>query len=88
MNFGTGTAESAAALVEYCNVPGGSKWSDLRRQNGYEQPHNVKYWCMGNEMDGPWQIGHMQATEYGMKAADAARQMRVLDPTIKLVACG
>ena len=60
MNFGTGTAESAAALVEYCNIPGGTKWSDLRRQNGYEQPHNVKYWCMGNEMDGPWQIGHMQ----------------------------
>ena len=88
MNFGTGTAESAAALVEYCNVPSGTKWSDLRRQNGYEQPHNVKYWCMGNEMDGPWQIGHMEATEYGMKAADAARQMRVLDPTIKLVACG
>lgn len=88
LNFGTGTAEDAAALVEYCNVPGGTKWSNLRRSNGYEQPHDVKYWCVGNEMDGPWQIGHMPARDYGIKAADAARQMRVIDPTIKLVACG
>jgi alpha-L-arabinofuranosidase len=88
MNFGTGTAESAAALLEYCNVPGGTKWSDLRREHGYEQPHNVKYWCLGNEMDGPWQIGHMPAREYGAKAEDAARQMRGLDPTVKLIACG
>jgi len=88
MNFGTGTAESAAALLEYCNVPSGTKWSDLRRQNGYEQPHNVKYWCLGNEMDGPWQIGHMSARDYGQKAVDAARQMRVLDPAVKLIACG
>ena len=68
-NFGTGTAEMAAALVEYCNVDQGTKWSDLRRPHGYEQPHNVKYWCLGNEMDGPWQIGHMTAREYGRKAA-------------------
>ena len=88
LNFGTGSAESAAALVEYCNVEKGTRWSDLRRQHGYEQPHNVKYWCLGNEMDGPWQIGHMQAREYGQKAADAGRQMRVIDPTIKLIACG
>jgi len=88
LNFGTGTAEDAAALVEYCNVPSGTKWSELRRSHGYEQPHNVKFWCVGNEMDGPWQIGHMPAREYGIKAADAARQMRVIDPTVKLVACG
>ncbi|HZS70573.1 MAG TPA: alpha-N-arabinofuranosidase [Candidatus Acidoferrum sp.] len=88
MNFGTGTAEQAAALVEYCNVEKGTKWSDLRREHGYAEPHNVKYWCMGNEMDGPWQIGHMSAVEYGMKAADAARQMRVIDPNLKLIACG
>ncbi len=88
MNFGTGTAEQAAALVEYCNVEKGTKWSDLRREHGYAEPHMVKYWCMGNEMDGPWQIGHMSAVEYGMKAADAARQMRVIDPNLKLVACG
>jgi len=88
LNFGTASAEDAAALVEYCNVAKGTKWSDLRRSHGYEQPHNVKYWCLGNEMDGPWQIGHMPANEYGIKATDAARQMRVVDPSIKLIACG
>jgi len=88
LNFGTATAEDAAALVEYCNIAKGTKWSDLRRSHGYEQPHNVKYWCLGNEMDGPWQIGHMPAREYGIKATDAARQMRVLDSSIKLIACG
>jgi alpha-L-arabinofuranosidase len=87
-NFGTSTAEMAAALVEYCNVDKGTKWSDLRRQHGYERPHNVKYWCMGNEMDGSWQIGHMTAREYGRKAADTARQIRVIDPDAKLIACG
>jgi alpha-N-arabinofuranosidase len=88
LNFGTGTAEDAVALLEYCNVAGGTKWSNLRRSHGYEKPHNVKYWCVGNEMDGPWQIGHMPAREYGIKANDAARQMSNLDPTIKLIACG
>jgi alpha-N-arabinofuranosidase len=88
LNFGTGTAEDAAALLEYCNVEKGTKWSELRRSHGYEQPHNVKYWCVGNEMDGPWQIGHIPAREYGLKAMDAARQMRDVDPNIKLIACG
>ncbi len=88
LNFGTGTVEMAVALVEYCNVDRGTRWSDLRRQHGYEAPHNVKYWCLGNEMDGPWQIGHMSAVDYGRKAADAARQMRVLDSSLKLIACG
>jgi alpha-N-arabinofuranosidase len=87
-NLGTGTAEMAVALVEYCNVERGTKWSDLRRQHGYEQPHRVKYWCLGNEMDGPWQMGHMTAREYGRKARDAARQIRVVDPDTKLIACG
>ena len=87
-NFGTGTVESTVALVEYCNVDKGTKWSELRRQHGYEKPHNVKFWCLGNEMDGPWQIGHIPAREYGSKARDAARQMRVIDPTLKLIACG
>jgi alpha-N-arabinofuranosidase len=88
LNFGTGTAEDAAALVEYCNHPKGTKWSELRRSHGYEQPHAVKFWCVGNEMDGPWQIGHLPAREYGLKATDAARQMRAIDPSIKLIACG
>ena len=88
LNLGTGTAEQAAALVEYCNVEKGTKWSDLRRQHGIAEPYKVAHWCLGNEMDGPWQIGHMSATEYGLKAADAARQMRDVDPSLKLVACG
>lgn len=88
LNFGTGSVENAVALLEYCNVDRGTRWSDLRRQHGYETPHNVKYWCLGNEMDGPWQIGHMVAADYGRKAADAARQMRVIDPSLKLIACG
>jgi alpha-N-arabinofuranosidase len=88
MNFGTGTAEMAAAYVEYCNLDRGTKWSDLRRSHGYEQPHNVRHWCLGNEMDGPWQIGQMQAREYGRKARDVARQMRVVDRGLQLIACG
>jgi alpha-N-arabinofuranosidase len=88
LNLGTGTAEEAAALVEYCNVDKGTKWSDLRRQHGISDAYKVQHWCLGNEMDGPWQIGHMSATEYGLKAADAARQMRYVDPSLKLIACG
>jgi alpha-N-arabinofuranosidase len=88
LNLGTGTPEQAAALVEYCNVEKGTEWSDLRRQHGYMEPYNVKHWCLGNEMDGPWQIGHVTATEYGMKAQDAARQMRAVDPSVQLIACG
>ena len=67
------------AYVEYCNVDKGTKWSDLRREHGYDEPHNVRYWCMGNEMDGPWQMGRLTGREYGRKARDAARQIRVID---------
>jgi alpha-L-arabinofuranosidase len=88
VNLGTGTPESAAALVEYCNADQGTKWSDLRRKHGIAEPYHVTDWCLGNEMDGPWQVGHMSATEYGEKAADAGRQMRYVDPSLKLIACG
>jgi alpha-N-arabinofuranosidase len=88
LNFGTGSVETALAYVEYCNVPGGTKWSQLRQSHGYERPHGVRYWCLGNEMDGPWQIGQLQAREYGRKARDAAKQMRVIDPSLQLIACG
>ncbi len=88
LNLGTGTPEEAAALVEYCNLDQGTKWSDLRRKHGFAEPYKVKRWCLGNEMDGPWQIGHMTATEYGLKAQDAARQMRYVDPSLQLIACG
>jgi alpha-N-arabinofuranosidase len=88
VNLGTGTPEQAAALVEYCNVDKGTRWSEVRRKNGAPEAYKVQHWCLGNEMDGPWQIGHMTATEYGLKAEDAARQMRYVDPSLKLVACG
>jgi len=88
LNLGTGTTEQAAALVEYCNVEKGTNWSNLRRKHGIAEPYHVQNWCLGNEMDGPWQIGHMTATEYGLKAQDAARQMRYVDSSLKLIACG
>ena len=88
LNLGTSTPEMAAALVEYCNVEKGTKWSDLRRAHGVSDPYKVEHWCLGNEMDGPWQIGHMSAVDYGMKAADAGRQMRYVDPSVELIACG
>jgi len=88
LNLGTGTPEEAAALVEYCNVEKGTKWSDLRRKHGFAEPYKVKHWCLGNEMDGPWQIGHVTATEYGLKAQDAARQMHYVDPSLQFIACG
>ena len=88
MNFGTGSVEMALAYVEYCNLDRGTRWSDLRRSHGYERPHNVRYWCLGNEMDGRWQIGQLQAREYGRKARDAAKQMRTIDRDLQLIACG
>lgn len=88
VNLGTRGMDAARNLVEYCNHPEGTYWSDLRRQNGHEQPHDVKLWCLGNEMDGPWQIGHKTASAYGRLAADTAQAMRQVDPTIELVACG
>ncbi len=69
VNLGTGMPESAATLVEYCNVEKGTKWSELRRKHGIAEAHRVKYWCLGNEMDRPWQIGHVTAPEYGEKTA-------------------
>lgn len=88
VNMGTGTIQDAANLVEYCNAPIGSKYADLRASHGYHEPHNVRYWCIGNEMDGPWQIGHLDAIEYGNKAREAAKMMRIQDPSLKLVLCG
>lgn len=88
VNLGTGTPAEAGYMVEYCNHPSGTYWSDLRRKNGHEQPHNIKVWCLGNEMDGPWQICHLSAEDYGKKALEAAKIMKWIDPNIELVACG
>ena len=88
VNMGTGDIQSAADLVEYCNAPVGSYWADLRASHGFAAPHNVRYWCVGNEMDGPWQIGRLDAAAYGHKAAQAARMMKWHDPSIYTVLCG
>ncbi|MDF2845749.1 MAG: alpha-N-arabinofuranosidase [Herbinix sp.] len=88
VNLGTRGIEDAKNILEYCNIEKGSYYSDLRRKHGYEEPHNIKLWCLGNEMDGPWQMGHKTAEEYGRIAAEAGRIMRMVDPSIELVACG
>ena len=88
VNLGTLGPDEARAEVEYCNHPGGTYWSDLRRKNGNPGPHGIKLWCSGNEMDGPWQIGHKTADEYGRAACEAAKVMKWADPSIEVVACG
>jgi alpha-N-arabinofuranosidase len=88
VNLGTRGPDAARNLVEYCNFPEGTAWSDLRRSHGFRKPHNIKLWCLGNEMDGPWQICHRTAAEYGRIAAEAAKVMKWTDPSIELVACG
>jgi alpha-N-arabinofuranosidase len=87
-NMGTGTAEEAAEEVEYCNYNGNTTMANWRRENGHQEPYNIKMWCVGNEMDGPWQIQHMTAEEYGRKAMEASRMMKWMDPSIELVICG
>lgn len=88
VNLGTRGADDARNLVEYCNHPGGTYYSDLRRSHGAEQPHDIKLWCLGNEMDGEWQMGHKTAAEYGRAATEAAKLMKWVDPSIELVLCG
>jgi alpha-L-arabinofuranosidase len=88
VNLGTKGFTEALAMLEYCNHPGGSYWSDLRRKNGSKDPHNVKVWCLGNEMDGPWQMNHRTAYEYGRIANEVGRGMKVFDSSLELIACG
>ena len=88
VNLGTRGVDAARNLLEYCNHPGGTYWSDLRIKHGYKEPHKIKTWCLGNEMDGPWQIGQKTAEEYGRIAYETAKAMRLLDPDIQLVSCG
>jgi alpha-L-arabinofuranosidase len=88
VNLGTRGGDAARDLLEYCNHPSGTAWSDLRRSHGWEQPHAVKFWCLGNEMDGPWQMEAKTATEYGRIATEAAKMMKLIDGSIELAACG
>ncbi|MDR2156454.1 MAG: alpha-N-arabinofuranosidase [Clostridiales Family XIII bacterium] len=88
VNLGTGTPASAAALLEYVNGSLPTHYADLRRKNGRETPYGVKLWCLGNEMDGPWQICAKTAEEYGRVACETAKLMKWIDPSIELIACG
>jgi len=88
VNLGTRGLGEALDLLEYANHPGGTELSDRRRAHGVEEPHDIRMWCLGNEMDGPWQLGHKTATEYGRLCAEVARGMRQQDPGLVLVACG
>jgi alpha-L-arabinofuranosidase len=88
VNMGTGTIEEAQRWVEYTNVKEGSYYAELRKKHGYAEPHNIKYWSLGNEMDGFWQMGHLNAEDYSKKAREASKLMKLTDPTIKLVAAG
>jgi alpha-N-arabinofuranosidase len=88
VNLGTRGVQEAADLLEYCNHPEGTALSDLRRSHGVKEPHDIRVWCLGNELDGSWQVGHKTPYEYGRLAAETARAMRMVDPRIELVACG
>ena len=88
VNMGTGTIEEAQHWVEYCNISEGPYFAELRKKHGYPDPYNIKYWSLGNEMDGFWQMGHLNVEDYSKKAREAAKLMRLTDPTIKLVAAG
>ena len=88
VNLGTRGVQEAVDLLEYCNHPGGTRLSDQRRAHGSTAPYDVRLWCLGNEMDGPWQVGHRPAADYGRLAAATGRAMKMADPHIELVACG
>ena len=88
VNLGTRGADAARNLVEYCNYQGDSTWSRKRKENGSEEPYGIRTWCLGNEMDGPWQICHKTAEEYGRTAVEAGRLMKKVDKQIELVLCG
>ena len=88
VNLGTGTPEEARNWVEYCNSPSGTQYASRRAANGSPEPYGVKLWCLGNEMDGPWQLGHVPADQYAIRAQQAAKMMKDTDPGIELVACG
>ncbi|MVX63343.1 alpha-N-arabinofuranosidase [Clostridium chromiireducens] len=88
VNLGTRGIADACNLLEYCNHIGGTKYSDLRIKHGVKEPHKIKTWCLGNEMDGPWQIGHKTSEEYGRLALETGKAMKLIDPDIELVSCG
>lgn len=88
VNLSTDTLRSLSELVEYCNAPGGTRWADYRIANGHREPHDVRYWCLGNEVDGPWQIGQTDAVTYGNLAREAGKIVKRHDERNKTILCG
>ncbi|MDO8360436.1 MAG: alpha-N-arabinofuranosidase [Devosia sp.] len=88
INLGSRGLDEARNFVEYVNGPTGSYWGDLRKKNGRAAPFDVKHWCLGNEMDGPWQVGHKTADEYGRLASETAKTLRAFDKSLELIVCG
>ena len=88
VNLGSRGVQAAVDLLEYCNYPSGTRLSDSRVANGAPEPFDIRLWCLGNEMDGPWQIGHTSAADYARLASQTARAMKRFDPELGLVACG
>lgn len=88
VNLGTRGVQDAINCLEYCNGVQDTYYANMRRQNGLDEPFGIKVWCLGNEMDGPWQICAKTAQEYGSIAAETAKLMKITDPSIELVACG
>jgi alpha-N-arabinofuranosidase len=88
VNLGTRGVAEAVELLEYCNGEPGTELADRRVKNGHPEPHDIRMWCLGNEMDGPWQMGHKTADEYARLAEETARAMRRFDESLELVACG
>jgi alpha-N-arabinofuranosidase len=88
INLGSRGLDEARNFLEYVNGPVGSYWGDLRKTNGRAEPFDVKHWCLGNEMDGPWQVGHKTAHEYGRLANEVAKTLRAFDKSLELIVCG
>lgn len=88
VNLGLNGAKEALQYLEYCNFPQGTKYSEMRRSNGVDSPYGINTWCLGNEMDGEWQLGHKSAEDYGKIARETGKAMKMLDPEIELVSCG
>ena len=88
VNLGTRGLQEALDLLEYANVPAAPSCRNVAAPNGADKPFDIRMWCLGNEMDGPWQLGHKSAEDYGMLAASVAAGMRQIDPDVELVVCG
>lgn len=88
VNLATRGVLEAMDCIEYCNHPGGTYWADKRKENGFDEPFNYKYWCLSNEIDGIWQVGQKPARDYALLAREASKAMKLIDPEIKTILAG